>query len=128
MTAKTTRGRQGAKARMGSKVTRGRQVRSAEKVQRGRQEKALEKVHKLIVEKWHKNNRAIKKLVELDEKTFILGRPARFILQEYLDRYGTLAKDSRNPKALKELATLLDSLEYLLKILKKLSKKKRFNI
>ena len=95
---------------------------------RNRQDRILEKVHKLIVQKWNKNNKAIKKLVELDEKTFILGRPARFILQEYLDRYGTLAKDANNPKALKELATLLDSLEYLLKILKKLSKKKRFSI
>lgn len=92
------------------------------------QAKKLLKVQTLIKKHWDKNNQAIKKIVELDERTLILNRPARLILQAYLDRFKTLSNDSTNPKVLKELATLLDSLEYLTKVLIKLSKIKKFKL
>lgn len=89
-----------------------------------KEEKALKKVKALLTKHWESNDKILKRVVKSDKSTQVLNTPARKILKTYLDRFTKLAGSPTEVKTLKELDVLLDSLEYLMKVLLKIAKKK----
>jgi hypothetical protein len=87
--------------------------------------KDLSKTRVALTERWDAINRDIQHLALLDQEKKLLNLQARKILTDYLDRFKELAASPAEPKVYRELARLLDSLEYLIKILSKRGKKKR---
>ena len=78
-----------------------------------------------LTDRWNAINADIQKLAALDQEKLILNTQARKILKFYLDRFKDLAAGPTAPKTIKEADRLLESLRYLVKVLLKMSKKKR---
>ncbi len=85
----------------------------------------LTKVKAILTKRWETINKKIAKVKVLDNEKMLLNIHARKVLGAYLDRFNELCHAPAIPKTYMELARTLDAMDYFVKTLLKLGKKKR---
>lgn len=78
----------------------------------------------LLAEKWRKAQALFDRIEPINKQTLLLDTSIRDILQIYLNKFGKLAEQPPEDAPLRELDNLLDSLEYLLKVILEKGKRK----
>lgn len=91
-------------------------------------EETLAKIKAVLLKKWEKINAELQRIKQLDEQKLLLNTSARIIITYYLDKFKELAGNPPTKQNIKEIVALLNSLEYLNKVLFKIAKKKRARI